>query len=95
MPMLAQGFMVPIDAKRRALLTAYPESREPADLVRIGPRGLARPGLRAARETLGEDGGERIIFQSEAPTEGTFSRRGTLDQWKDKIGRLCVGNSRL
>ena len=47
------------------------------------------------RETLGDDGGERILFQSDAPTEGTFGQRGTLDQWRERIGRLCVGNSRL
>ncbi|MBK7275106.1 MAG: DUF927 domain-containing protein [Betaproteobacteria bacterium] len=94
--LLAQGFMVPIDAKRRALLTAYLQSRKPADLVRIVDRvGWHGRAYVLPRETLGEDGGERIIFQSEAPTEGTFGRRGTLDQWKDKIGRLCVGNSRL
>jgi putative DNA primase/helicase len=47
------------------------------------------------RETLGDDGGERILFQSDAPTEGTFGPRGTHEQWRERIGRLCVGSSRL
>ena len=94
--LLSQGFMVPTDAKRRALLTSYLQSRRPADLVRIVDRvGWHGRAYVLPRETLGDDGGERIMFQSEAPTEGTFDQRGTLDQWRERIGRLCVGNSRL
>ena len=94
--LLSRGFMVPTDAKRRALLTAYLQSRKPADLVRIVDRvGWHGRAYVTPRETIGDDGGERILFQSEAPTEGTFSQRGTADQWRERIGRLCVGNSRL
>ncbi len=94
--LLNQGFMVPTDAKRRALLTDYLQSRKPADLVRIVDRvGWHGRAYVLPRETLGDDGGERILFQSDAPTEGTFAQRGTLDQWRERIGRLCVGNSRL
>lgn len=94
--LLNQGFMVPIDAKRRGLLTAYFQSRTPADLVKIVDRvGWHGRAYVLPRETLGDDGGERILFQSDAPTEGTFAQRGTLDQWRERIGRLCVGNSRL
>lgn len=94
--LLNQGFMVPIDSKRRALLTTYLQSRRPAELVRIVDRvGWHGRAYVLPRETLGDDGGERILFQSETPTEGTFSQRGTLDQWREHIGRLCVGNSRL
>jgi putative DNA primase/helicase len=94
--LLSQGFMVPTDAKRRALLTAYLQSRKPADLVRIVDRvGWHGRCYVLPRETLGDDGGERILFQSETPTEGTFSQLGTADQWRHRIGRPCVGNSRL
>jgi putative DNA primase/helicase len=94
--LLSQGFMVPTDAKRRALLTAYLQSRQPAALVRIVDRvGWQGRCYVLTRETLGDDGGERILFQSEAPTEGTFGQRGTLAKWREQIGLLCVGNSRL
>jgi putative DNA primase/helicase len=94
--LLSQGFMMPADSKRRALLTAYLQSRQPAELVRIVDRvGWHGRAYVLPRETLGDDGGERILFQSEAPTEGTFEARGTLAQWQERIGRLCVGNSRL
>ena len=94
--LLNQGFMMPTDAKRRGLLTAYFQSRTPADLVKIVDRvGWIGRAYVLPRETLGDDGGERIIFQSDTPTEGTFAQRGTLDEWRERIGRLCVGNSRL
>ncbi len=94
--LLGQGLMMPTDAKRRSLLTAYLQSRRPADLVRIVDRvGWHGRAYVLPRETLGDDGGERILFQSEAQTEGTFDQRGTLDQWRERVGRLCVGNSRL
>lgn len=65
----------------------------PARIVdRVGWHGRA---FVLPRETLGEDEGERILFHSEAPHEGRFELRGTLAQWQDRIGRHCVGNSRL
>lgn len=94
--LLGQGFMAPSDAARRRWLTEYLQSRQPAELVRIVDRvGWHGRAYVLPRETLGDDGGERILFQSEAPTEGTFEARGTLAQWQERIGRLCVGNSRL
>lgn len=94
--LLNQGFMMPTDAKRRTLLTAYLQSRRPVDLVRIVDRvGWHGRAYVLPRETLGDDGGERIMFQAEVPTESTFDRRGTLDKWHSLVGRLCVGNSRL
>lgn len=94
--LLNQGFMVPTDSKRRALLTAYLQSRKPAELVRIVDRvGWHGRAYVLPRETLGEGEGERIMFQSESPTEGTFDQRGTLERWHWLIGRHCIGNSRL
>ncbi len=94
--LLSQGFMTPSDTKRRALLTAYLQSRRPRDLVRL----VDRVGWHGAvyvlpRETIGDADGERVMFTSEGPIEGAFEHRGSLDQWKDRIARLCAGNSRL
>ena len=94
--LLGQGFMVPTDANRRRWLTDYLQSRQPTELVRIVDRvGWHGRAYVLPRETLGDDGGESILFQSEAPTDGTFEQRGALAHWQDRIGRLCVGNSRL
>lgn len=95
--LLNQGFMVPTDTNRRRWLTEYLQSRRPAELVRIVDRvGWHGRTYVLPDETLGgNDDGERIMFQSDAPLEDTFKQRGTLDQWQERIGRRCVGNSRL
>ncbi|MBX3601181.1 MAG: DUF927 domain-containing protein [Rubrivivax sp.] len=94
--LLNQGFIAPTDQHRRRWLTEYLQSRRPAELVcivdRVGWHGRAYV---LPRETLGDSGGERLVFQAEAPTEGAFERRGSLIDWQHRIGRLCVGNSRL
>ncbi len=46
------------------------------------------------RETLGDDG-ERIVFQTDGTVENTFRQRGTVEQWREQVARLCIGNSRL
>lgn len=44
--------------------------------------------------TLGPNGAE-IIFQSGNARGDDFSTAGSLNDWQDQIGRLCLGNSRL
>lgn len=94
--LLHQGLITPTDSKRRALLTAYFANAQPDELVRIVDRvGWHGRAYVLPRETLGDDDGERLIFQSEGPIEATFSQRGDLAKWRELIGRHCVGNSRL
>jgi putative DNA primase/helicase len=94
--LLNQGFMAPTDRNRRAWLTDYLQSRRPSELVRIVDRvGWHGRAYVLPRETLGDSDGERILFQSDAPIEATFSQRGTLDKWQALIGRHCDGNSRM
>ena len=97
--LLDMGFMAPTDSNRRRWLTEYLQSRRPADRVRLVDRvGWHGRSYVLPRETLshGEaEAGESIMFHSDAPIEDTFGRRGTLAQWQERIGRYCVGNSRL
>ncbi len=46
------------------------------------------------RETIG-DGGERIVYQADGTAENTFRERGTTEQWRERVAKFCVGNSRL
>lgn len=41
------------------------------------------------------DGDEPVIFQSDTPGANTFKAKGTAASWREHIGALCVGNSRL
>ena len=94
--LLSMGFMAPTDAKRRAWLTEYLQSRIPGELVRHVPRvGWHGRCYVLPTETLGSNlTGERVIFHSEVGIEANFNQRGTLDQWLPNLARLCVGNSR-
>ncbi|MEY4751377.1 MAG: primase TraC [Pseudomonadota bacterium] len=109
--LLDMGFHAPTDSNRRRWLTEYLESRRPAERVRlvdrVGWQGksyvLPRETLTAPPADAGDNDGsstdtpppERLMFHSDAPAEDTFTRRGTLAQWQERIGRHCVGNSRL
>ena len=93
-----RGFMAPTGARPRALLTAYLQSRNPAEHVRHVPRvGWSGRGVYVLPdETIGQSGdGERVIFHSEGGAHSGFARRGTLERWKDDLARLAVGNSRI
>ena len=46
------------------------------------------------QEVIGEST-ETIVFQSNATTPKGFEQQGTLDEWKENVASLCVGNSRL
>lgn len=103
--LLDMGFIAPTDGNRRRWLTEYLQSRRPADRVRLVDRvGWQGRAYVLPRETLtaadvdGSEGStapERLMFHSDAPAEDTFTQRGSLAQWQERIGRHCVGNSRL
>lgn len=97
--LLDMGFIAPTDGNRRRWLTEYLQSRRPTDRVRLVDRvGWQGRAYVLPRETLNPaqaDPGERLMFHSDAPAEDTFTQRGSLAQWQERIGRYCVGNSRL
>jgi putative DNA primase/helicase len=93
--LLSMGLRIATSPRARCLLTQYIQTREPKEFAictdKIGWHGHAYvlPG-----ETIGV-GTERIVFQSDSPIENTFRCKGTLDQWRDRVGFQCVGNTRL
>jgi len=102
--LLDMGFHAPTDNNRRRWLTEYLQSRRPTERVRLVDRvGWQGRAYVLPRETLtrtagdgeDQDAHERLMFHSDAPMEDTFTRRGTLAQWQERVGRYCEGNSRL
>ena len=94
--LLNMGLTISTTPRARNLLTQYLQSRAPEEFAsctdRIGwhnGRAFVLP-----KETIG-DSGERIVFQSDNAVENTFRSKGTPDQWRDRVGTMCVGNSRL
>ncbi len=94
--LLHQGLRISTAQRARNLLTQYLQTRQPDTFTtctdRIGWHGRA---FVLPRETIGDDEDGRIVFQSDQAMENTFTQRGTAEQWRDRVGALCVGNSRL
>ncbi|MCS4511134.1 DUF927 domain-containing protein [Xylophilus ampelinus] len=97
--LLNMGLRIATSSAARNRLTEYIQSRRPADFAsctdRIGwhhtPEGAAYV---LPHETFG-DKAERIVFQSDSQMENTFRVRRDVALWRERIGALCVGNSRL
>jgi putative DNA primase/helicase len=79
----------------RNRLTEYIQTRSPDEFAsctdRIGWHGTA---FVLPHETIGDDA-ERIVFQSDSQMENTFRMKRDAAAWRERIGALCVGNSRL
>ena len=93
--LLNMGLRIAPSPAARNLLTQYIQTRQPGEFAsctdRIGWHGRA---FVLPHETIGDDA-ERIVFQSESQMENTFRVRHDAAAWRDRIGALCVGNSRL
>ena len=46
-------------------------------------------------ETIGEQAGERVLLQTFDHRAEGFKVAGSVDDWRDRIGRRCADNSRL
>lgn len=93
--LLNMGLRIATAPAARNRLTEYIQTRQPAEFAsctdRIGWHGGA---FVLPHETIGDDA-ERVVFQSEAQMENTFRIKRDAQDWADRIGRLCAGNSRL
>jgi putative DNA primase/helicase len=94
--LLNMGLRIATTPRARNLLTQYIQTRDPGEFAsctdRVGwhnGRAFVLP-----RETIGDDA-ERIVFQSDNAVENTFKSKGTPEQWRERVGVLCEGNSRL
>ncbi len=93
--LLGLGLIVAPSTRARNLLTQYIQTRQPEQFAsctdRVGWHGRA---FVLPHETIGDDA-ERIVFQTETAMENTFRARGSPEQWRERIGAPCAGNSRL
>jgi putative DNA primase/helicase len=93
--LMGQGLRIGTSPRARNLLTQYIQTRQPDDFTICTDRtGWHESAFVLPAETIGDDD-ERILFQSDQAIENTFKVKGTADQWREHVGALCVGNSRL
>lgn len=92
--LLSMGLRLAPGTKARQLVAQYVQTaRTEARAVCTGRTGWHGDSYVLPDETLGE-GGERVLLQTlgEPPKMRTA---GTAREWRDGVGALCAGNSRL
>jgi len=94
--LLDSGLIISPGRKVRDLLTTYIQTAA----TKVKSLCVSRVGWHGdtfvlPTETIGPEGAERVIFQTPYESEYLLNTAGTLDEWKQKVGRLCSGNSRL
>jgi putative DNA primase/helicase len=93
--LLSNGFMVPSNPERRRWFSEYLETRRPESRARLTDRtGWHGRVFVTPDEVIGTHGEETILFHASGVRRSAFKHRGTLDDWKADIGRLCARNSR-
>lgn len=93
--LLNMGLRIATAPTARSRLTEYIQTRKPGTFAsctdRIGWHGHA---FVLPHETIGDEV-ERIVFQSDAMMENTFRIRRGVQDWVQRVGSLCAGNSRV
>lgn len=93
--LLNMGLRIAPSPRARNKLTEYIQTRQPEAYAQCTERiGWHGSSFVLPHETIGDDG-ERIVFQSDSQMENTFRVRTDADLWRDRVGMLCIGNSRL
>lgn len=93
--LLRMGLILAPTRKARDRLHTYISTTQSTTRVRCVSRtGWHGPVYVLADTTYGADS-ERVILQTAAPAEHRTRTSGTLGEWKQEIGTLCIGNSRL
>lgn len=100
--LLGMGLRIAAGTKNRSLLTLYLQTRQPPEIAQCTDRiGWHGRSFVLPRETLQKDARdgdpqpERIVYQTEGPSENQFRIRGGVAAWRDNVAALCVGNTRL
>jgi uncharacterized protein (DUF927 family) len=94
--LLSLGLRIAPGRKIRELLTTYIQMAQPSARVKCVERVGWHDGLFVLPdETVGTNSNEKILFQSATRTNHNHRISGTLDEWREKVGRLCSGNARL
>jgi putative DNA primase/helicase len=95
--LLSEGLaFITTDGRLRSKFNEYLQTWPVAALARSVARiGWHEHAYVLPDEILGSNDGERIVFQPTHEARHHWTMNGTAEQWRDNIGYLCAGNSRL
>jgi len=90
-----RGFPGPIENKKiRWLKQALYGVRPIHRITMVTRTGWVGPAFVMPHKTIGESGGESLMFDGRTDL-ARYGERGTLDDWREKVARPAAGNSRL
>lgn len=90
------GLDIDPSRKARELLSAYLVRSNPPRLVRSTQRtGWHGSAFVLHDEVIGQRQGEDVFLQSERDESLGMVQAGSVDGWREQVGMLAVGNSRL
>lgn len=94
--LLAGGLKITPGTKPKNMLTAYLQTAQTDQRARCVSRvGWDRNSFVLPNETIGDQAEERVVFQGGIEGENLLTTSGTLEEWRDQVGRCAAGNSRL
>jgi putative DNA primase/helicase len=94
--LLDGGLFIAPGRKVWGLLAVYLQTARSESRALCVPRvGWHKDSFVLPGATIGPEGAEPIIFQTPFEAEHGLSVSGTVDDWRNHIGRFCSGNSRL
>ena len=94
--LLGMGLELAPGTKARNALHRLLTAADPQDRARcVSTLGWHGDAYMLPDEVIGKAEGERYVLQSSTPLVHAFRCGGTLDGWRDAIGRPAAGNSRL
>jgi len=96
--LLGRGLAITDDPNGRNKLHSYLNRQQPDKRARVVSRlGWYLDGDATAfvlpDAVYGDPGGGQIVYQNR--NHNPYAAKGTIAEWSDRIGQLCVGNSRL
>jgi len=92
--LLRLGVEIASSHKARNLLTEYITTTKPNSRARcVNRTGWYEKVFVLPHATIGETT-EEVLYQSEINTSD-YKQSGTLEEWRENVARLCIGNSRL
>src|SRR3974390_3156253 len=90
-----RGFPGPIENKKiRWLKQALYGVRPIHRITMVTGTGWGGPAFGMPQKTIGESGGESLIFDGRTDL-ARYGEHGTIDDWREKVARPTAGNSRL
>jgi putative DNA primase/helicase len=94
--LLSKGLKLGEDRKAKELLHRYLLSCDPPDRVRSVDRtGWYGQTYVLPKGTLGKQPNEEVLYLGPSGGQMLLQYIGSAEDWKNNVGSLCVGNSRL